>query len=295
MSNTKRLAKFLAVILSLLCLLGCGNQAYAPIAATTAPVWQFASELCQGTPLQVTRLINQSVSCLHDYTLTVDQMKVLENAELIVISGAGLEDFMEDILEHRQVLDASQAVPLLEANGDHHHEEHSGHDHEHDPHIWLSPKNAKIMAQNICVGLSQQYPEYAPIFQANLEDLTTQLDRLDQYAEESLASVHRRDIVTFHDGFSYLAQSYGLHILKAIEEEAGSEASAQMLIEVIQTVEQHDLPAVFTERSGSVSSADIICAETGIDQYCLDMAMASDDYFESMYHNIDTLKEALQP
>jgi len=53
------------------------------------------------------------------------------------------------------------------------------------------------------------------------------------------------------------------------------------------------LPAVFTESNGSVSAADIIAAETNISVYSLDMAMGGDSYFEAMYHNIDTIKEAL--
>jgi ABC-type Zn uptake system ZnuABC Zn-binding protein ZnuA len=79
-----------------------------------------------------------------------------------------------------------------------------------------------------------------------------------------------------------------------MEEESGSEASAQELKELIATVREHHLPALFTERSGSVSAAGIISAETGATVYALDMAMSGNDYFEAMYHNIDTIKEALE-
>ena len=79
-----------------------------------------------------------------------------------------------------------------------------------------------------------------------------------------------------------------------MEEESGSEASARELIHLIEEVEHHSLPAIFTERSGAESAASIISRETGTKQYVLDMAMAGDSYFDAMYHNIDTLKEALQ-
>ena len=79
-----------------------------------------------------------------------------------------------------------------------------------------------------------------------------------------------------------------------MEEESGSEASAAELIELIEEVEHHDLPAIFTETNGSVSAAGIIARETGAGSYALDMAMGGDSYFEAMYHNIDTLKEALE-
>ena len=63
---------------------------------------------------------------------------------------------------------------------------------------------------------------------------------------------------------------------------------------MIEEVEHHNLPAIFTEKSGSVSAAGIISRETGAKVYALDMAMAGDSYFDAMYHNINTLKEALQ-
>lgn len=296
----KKIASFLFFILILLISAGCASQPPAQIAATTAPVWQFTSAICEGTPLTVSRIVTESVSCLHDYTLTVKQMKMVESAEMIVISGAGLEEFMEDVLQGRNVVDASASISMLEMDGHHHHDapeqDEHGHDHyhAHDPHIWLSPANARIMAENICAGLTAQYPQYGDTFETNLEGLTARLQALQEYGEQALKDLTCRELITFHDGFSYLAQAFDLHILEAIEEESGSEASAQELIRLMETVERHDLPAVFTEISGSASSADIICAELGICSYALDMAMASDDYFESMYHNIDTVKEALQ-
>ena len=78
-----------------------------------------------------------------------------------------------------------------------------------------------------------------------------------------------------------------------MEEESGSEASARDLIELITLVEENALPAVFTETSGSSSAANIISRETGCGVCSLDMAMSGSSYFDAMYHNIDTIKEAL--
>ena len=78
-----------------------------------------------------------------------------------------------------------------------------------------------------------------------------------------------------------------------MEEESGSEASALELRELIELVEAHRLPAIFVERSGSDAAAKIIAAQTGVKIFTLDMAISGDDYFDAMYHNIDTVKEAL--
>ena len=288
----------LILIISLL-VSGCGSlQIPAQIATTTLPVYEFTVRLCEGTGLTVTQLVTEPVSCLHDYSLNVNQVRAAEAAELIVISGAGLEDFMADLLAQKTVIDSSAGISLLE--GGHHHDHEHGHEnsgdhhHEEDPHIWLSPRNAKIMAQNIAAGLSRQYPQFAAVFEENLSSLLQDLDALQAYGEAQLSSLRCRELITFHDGFAYLADAFGLVILEAVEEESGSEASAAELIHLITEVRHHGLPAIFTETLGSVSAAQVIAAETGVPVFELDMIMHGSSYFDSMYRNIDTLKGALE-
>ena len=294
----KHKAIVLILILILGLLSGCSTPAaYAQIAATTLPVYEFTSRLCDGTDLTVTRLITESVSCLHDYSLNVGQVKAAESAEVIVMNGAGLEEFMEDIL-HKSgyLIDSSYGISLIECEeeSDHDHDHgHEGHSHEVDNHIWLSPVNASMMAQNICEGLCGIYPEQESIFRSNLNALLADLNALQVYGKTQLADLSCRELITFHDGFGYFADCFDLNILRAIEEESGSEASAAELIELITEVEHHNLPAIFIETSGSASAASVISRETGTTIHTLDMAMAGDSYFTAMYHNIDTLKEAL--
>ena len=291
----KRYISFLIILCLLLS--GCvATREPAQIAATTLPVWEFATRLCEGTGITVTRLVTESVSCLHDYTLQVGQMQAIESAETVIISGAGLEEFLEDALHASDsIIDASAGIELLcpEEEHDHSHEE-QGHHHESDPHIWLSPANAAQMARNICAGLTSRYPEHTETFDGNLTDLLADLEALDAYGKQQLSELSCREIITFHDGFGYFAELYGLNILRAVEEESGSEASAAELIELIRLVEQNRLPAIFTETNGADAAAVTVAAETGAALFTLDMAMSGDSYFDAMYRNIDTLKEALE-
>ena len=291
----KRLLLLSAVAL-LIFFSGCtAREAPAQIAATTLPVYEFTSRLCEGTDLTVGRLVTESVSCLHDYSLNVRQVRTAESADLIVISGAGLEEFMEDLLYDKNVIDSSCGIELIECGESHDHDQgHAHHHHGTDSHIWLSPKNARLMASNICTGLSREYPRYADVFSENLEVLLADIDALQVYGTRALEELTCRELVTFHDGFAYLAASYDLTILRAVEEESGSEASASELKELILLIRDHQLPAIFTECNGSVSAADLIARETGIPIYTLDMAMSGDSWFTAMHHNIDTLKEALE-
>lgn len=281
----------LLLMLFVFILVGCSQEKPAKITATTLPVWEFSSQLCEGTDLTVSQLITDNVSCLHDYSLQVRQMRAIESAEVVICVGAGFEESMTDILTHANaVIDASIDIDVhCNDHGEHSHE----HNHEHDPHIWLSPKNAIQMCNNICRELCNLYPEHIAVFQSNLSTLTNKLNTLQKYGEESLRDLSCRDLITFHDGFAYFAECFDLHILKAIEEESGSEASAQELAELINLVNAHHLPAIFTEVNGSNAAAEVIAQEIEVQIYSLDMVISGESYFDAMYRNINTIKEAL--
>lgn len=291
----KKILILLLTPLILVSMIGCTAQHdNVNILTTTAPVFTFTSQLCTNTDLIVDCLITENVSCLHDYTLQTRQMRAIQGSNLVIISGAGLEESFSDALpSDTKILDASVGIALL-CSDDH---EHTGHDHEHyhseDPHIWLAPQNAMLMVNNIAAGLVRQYPQYATVIEKNRLELQSRLAELDAYGKKQLNTISCRELITFHDGFAYMAESFGLHLLYAIEEESGREASASELIHLCNLVTEHHLPAVFVEKSGSVSAAKIISAETDTKLYQLDMAM-SGDYFTAMYHNINTLEEALR-
>lgn len=282
----------LLFMICILVLTGCTAPQTAQIATSTMPVAEFTAYICKGTDLTVSQLITEEISCLHDYSVQVSQMRLVENAEVIVISGAGLEDFLNDTLQNAEhIIDASVGIPLICQDG--HSHNHEAHHHEEDPHIWLSPKNAMQMSRNICQQLCIRYPEHTEQFKSNLNGLLQQLNDLQKYGEETLEHLASRDLITFHDGFSYFAECYDLTILKSIEEESGSEASAQDLLELIKLVDDNHIPAIFVEANGSRSAAEIVKRETGAKIFTLDMAISGESYFDAMYKNIDTIKGAL--
>lgn len=283
------------------CLLaGCGTVEADEnaVAATARPVYLFTEAVCDGTDLEVSCLINPGASCLHDYSLSVTEMKAVELSRVIVLNGGGLEDFMTDMLRSSQTtIDAGAGVQLLEAH-DHDHGDaetgHAGHDHEEDPHYWMDPDIAASMVQNIAAGLSELYPQYADTFAANADAYCARLEELHEYGLALLSDLKCRELVTFHDGFSYFAEAFDLHIAAAIEEESGSEASAADLKAIIGIVQASDIPAIFVETNGSTSAASAISRETGAKVYTLDMLMSGDgDYFTVMEQNLQTIKEAL--
>jgi len=234
--------KITIFILLLLCFAfaGCSkSDITTDVLTTTAPLYDFSSRLCAGTDITVACLITESVTCLHDYTLQTQQMRAIESAQILVLSGAGLEESFGDIFTSaKHTIDASAGINLLCNNNtdkknvynhDHHH-------HTNDPHIWLSPINAKNMVENIYKELCTAYPQHAQQFEINRAQLISELDSLQTYADTQLSGISTRKLITFHDGFTYLADAFDLEILHTIEEESGREASAAELISICNLI-----------------------------------------------------------
>lgn len=278
--------RIFAILLALALLLsGCAAQTDAPsadILATTAPVAQIVGAVTAGSGLTVATLISEPVSCVHDYALSVDQMRAVEQAKHIVISGAGLEEFMADVLTSRAVIDASEGLALL-----------PGEEGESDPHTWLAPENMIAMTRTVEAALAAEYPQHAALFAENADIWCEKLDELQSYGEQHLADLSCRRLVTFHDGFAYFAQAFGLEIAASMEIEAGSEPSARELEEIISLLQDQGIPAVFTEINGTADAAELVARETGCAVFSLDTAISSVNYLSAMTQNIDTIKEAL--
>lgn len=323
--------RLLPLLLSLGLLCGC-SPAAAPreedgltIVATTYPIYMFADAVTRSVEgVRVERLNTGSVSCLHDYTLSVSDMKKLEKADVIALNGAGLEEFMEDALAYSnaKVIDCSEGVELLEnlshhhvededGDHDHGHDDH-GHDHGHwDPHYWMDPRNARIMAANICQELTRFDSENTHTYEQNAAVLDCLLSGLDLYLREDMLQANLTDegievggLVTFHDGFQYFAHAYDLPLLESIEEEAGSEASAKEIVEITHLVKEHGLPVIFTEFNGSDATATAISRETGCQVAQLTMIMDElegqvegdfqSDYLNGMVYNMATVIDAFR-
>lgn len=263
------------------------------IVATTYPVYLFTTAVTEGVEgVEVTRLITESISCLHDYTLTVNDMKAIEQADILIMNGAGLEDFMSDALAQTSasVIDCSENIDLLAA------QDHEGHDHdtEYDPHIWMTKEGASAMMTAILQGLSELDADNVQLYTDNCNSAIDLLSTIPDKTAPLLCPY----FITFHDGFQYFSNAFGLTLLKSIEEEEGSEASAAEIKEIVALIEEYDIPAIFTEKNGSDATAQAISRETGAAVYQLDMIMSGDGsgigpYIDAMNANLDTIVQAL--
>ena len=151
------------------------------------------------------------------------------------------------------------------------------------------------MCRNIAAGLAEFYPDKQPLIQQNLFAVTAEYEAAQTYGEETLKALSCRELVTFHDGFSYFARAFGLEVAAAMEIEEGSEPSAKEIESVIRLVETEAIPAVFCEENGERQTAETVARQTGAGLYALTMGMDGGEAgcTDAICHNIDTIREAL--
>ncbi len=280
----KAIRFLLAAAMTLLLLSGCGSQAAEAsegdtVLCTTYPMYYLTNRLLEGAEgVTAELMISEPVSCLHDYTLTTEEMKKIERADLIVMNGAGLEDFMQTALA--QTPEENIIAAQDQASG--------------DPHYWLSPERYLAACNVISNGLNEKYPAQSALLRSNQSSLTEELAALQENLNAKLNGLSCRKLITFHDGFSCFAQAFDLEILASIEEEEGAEPSAAELKEICDLVEEYQIPAIFVEKNGSASAAEVIARETGVKIYTLNTIMdGQTDYITAMEGNIQAVKEAL--
>lgn len=288
----KKLLSLILALTMLLALVGCAKTSDSEssglkVVCTTYPVYLLTKAVTkdvQGVNLEV--LVEQSISCIHDYSLSVTDMKKLESADVVIINGANFESFLNGIdFTSKTVIDSSRGIALL----------------DNDPHIWLDPHRAGEMAQNIGSELEKLHPSIFPGCTLAAEEYALELDELKASLAAQLEGISCRELITFHDGFTYFAAAFDLDILKAIEEESGSEASAAEVAEMISLVKEHSLPAIFTEVNGSSSTAEAIARETDAQVATLNMIISgdgleneADPYAAAMTANVTAVAEAMK-
>lgn len=277
------------------------------LVASTYPIYLFLSEVTKGADgVTVTPLVNQKVSCLHNYTLTVNEMKVIEGADVLFMNGAGLDDFVLDAAHSSPKLtlvDCSSGIDLLPLKEQHEEAEaaEQGHDEgDWDPHYWLDPARAVTMLSTMAEQLSKLDPDNQALYQKNAAAAAEMIAAEYARFQQELASLNCRKLITFHDGFSYFADAFDLTILLAVEEEEGQEASAQVISHALSLINTHKLPAIFTEQYSSDATAKAIVREAGVSVHPLTLIMSGSTeqpgislYLASMEQNVKTILEAL--
>ncbi|MCI5831146.1 MAG: metal ABC transporter substrate-binding protein [Treponema sp.] len=262
------------------------------ITVTFYPLYVLLSNITDGIEgVELSVLAPADTGCLHDYQLTTKDMKKIEDCDILVANGSGMEDFIEKILSTKKdsLILATEGFGLVDNNS----------------HVWVSPQGAIYETQKIVEGLVHLNPENAAKYVQNGNAYLAKLEELTKYMHSMLDEYKGKKIVTFHEAFPYFASEFGLEIASVIEREPGEVPGPKELKEQIEEINSilaaGNKIALFAEPQYSSKAAEIIAKETGLKVYELDpcvtgdfnSATLKDSYIINMKKNAEVLKEAL--
>jgi zinc/manganese transport system substrate-binding protein len=322
----------LVALIPLWVLAACGDDA-APVrstnpdaplqvVATTTVLADFAA-IIGGERVGVYSLAKPNVD-LHDYEPSPADLNAIRSARLVVANGVGLEEWLDATISSSgtkaTVVDTSTGVTLREGAHDHEDEgdkakekakdaKASGDDHadhEHDPHIWHDPRNAKLMVTTIAKGFSAADPDGRAIYERNLATYLAELDTLDREIEAKVATLSNKKLVTNHDAFGYFVDRYGFDLVGSIipSFDSSAELSASDLRALVDTIKAERVTAIFSESSLPAKTAKSIGRDAGVKVVAGDAALYGDGlgpagsaggtYLKMMRHNATTIVENLR-
>jgi len=276
-------------VFSLLMASGCGTQQASEsegektiVAVTVLPQKAFVEAVC-GDLAEVVTMVPPGNSP-GNYEPTPMEMEAFSEAAVYFTIGVPTEE--ANILpeaEDMEIVDL--AAKVAEVYPDR--EFGSG---DRDPHIWLSPKRAKVMVEAIAETMSSLDAENAQTYQENAEAFIKEIDDADAEIKELFSGVRNKAFIVFHPAFGYFADDYGLGMY-ALEED-GKEATPQELQDMIDFAEAEDIKTIFTQAEIDSGQADAFAEEIGGEVVVLDPL--SDDYIANLISMAQSIAGAMQ-
>ena len=282
-------ATVVCALISLL-LASCANptpQGQKHILVTFYPLLDITQEIA-GTQIPVESLIPPGVEA-HEYDPKVSDIKKLNNALLFVRIGLEWAPMEEHVSQNAATpsIIVSDNVTLLRgiAGG------------AIDPHIWLSPREMMIVAQDIANGLMKTDPANAARYQENLEQVEQKLRTLDDEYRTGLSNCAQSTIIVSHLAFSYVANDYGFtqYGLAGLSPEA--DISPAQLSALIGVAKEKGLHTILMEQLVDPRISETLASEIGGKALIinhLDVQKPGEDYFSQMRQNLQTLRIALE-
>jgi zinc transport system substrate-binding protein len=260
------------------------------IVTTILPLYCFASAVA-GELAQVDNLLPENASG-HDYQLSAQDARKLNNADLVIATGLGLED---ELLGRRLKAPAVKAAAGIDPIRGHVHDDHR-HGDDANPHFWLDPLLAAHAVTNILQALQKADPQNADGYARNAVSYVARLHKLDQEIAAALAPYRGRTLVTSHDAFPYFARRYSLQIAGVVQEVADVEPTARHLSELRALIRNKKIGVIFMETGSDTRRVKQLAADLGVKIATLDPLesgpLSPTAYEEGMRRNVESIRKA---
>ena len=278
------------------------------------PIYDLTKSIA-GEDLDVKSLMPLDVEA-HDWEPSAKDMKDLSSADLLIINGASMEPWVDQVKEalpDLKILDLSQGLDLLNASEDEH-EEADAHDHDHeeaedhhhhhgdtDPHTFLSIKNAIQYVDKINLALKEIQPDTSQNFDQRSKDLSQELSDLLTKYQKVFSEKKSKTFIVPHSAFAYLAKDFNLDQYPLQGLTSVDEPDLKTIQEAITTCEKLGITKVFYEYGGPSKGAETIAKEAKVETAPLatmEMQVPSKGskevhYVDLMEMNLENISESL--
>jgi ABC-type Zn uptake system ZnuABC Zn-binding protein ZnuA len=254
--------------------------------------------------IKVDLLLPSNFGCPHDYALSPDDLKKIHNADILVINGLGLEEFLDDALISAnpalKIINASDSIKPVNLKYSHVYDESDSKAHQYNPHIFSSPHEASIMVTYISQRLAFYLPAYGKQIIENGRLYATGIDSVSKLYRDSLINLANPRVAELHEIFDYLAQDFGFEIVEILQKEPGQEPSAKEMLAIKKRLGEQKIAAIFTEPQYSKKIAEVMGKELDIPVYELDpvatgpISAPLDHYEQTMAKNLKILIKAMK-
>ena len=250
------------------------------------PMYILAENITEGASnVELENMANVNVGCLHDYTLTTEDMKKVENADIFITNGMGMESFIDTIINSNEgmyILDSSNDIQNL-----------ISHEDETNAHIWTSIDNYIIQVRNVAEGLKENDPDNVEIYEKNANEYIQELENLKENYLQELDDLQGKKAICLNEAFEYLGQELGMELITVQTDHEESTISAEMLRSIIDEVKQQNIEIILIDKNDNKANAETIANETGAKILELNSgltgSMEKNAYIEAMRENFDLL------
>ncbi len=292
----KRLSVFIAAAI-LVCAFTCHAKPPIKAVVTILPLEYFLEEIGK-SHVFVTTLIPPGGNP-HTYEPTPGQMNSISRADLYIKMGSGLEfeliwmDKLAALNRKMVICDVSQGIDIIKTADNEHSSHNDSNQHNHgtmDPHIWLSPVNGIIIAENIRDTLVRIDPENSDQYYDNASRLIEELNLLIHDIESDLSALKNRSFLVFHPSWGYFARDFNLEQIPLKQD--GKEITPRMLGSIIKKARNEGARAIFASPQFSIKSASVIADEINGKVILIDAVKK--EYMENLRSVSKILRENLQ-
>lgn len=250
------------------------------------PIYIMTTNITDGASgVDVSNMAEHITGCIHDYTLTVADLRKFEDADVFIQNGKKLESFTDKIIElypNVKIIESGENVDNLIED-----------EEEINAHIWLSIDNYISQINNIASNLSKLNPENAEIYAKNRTEYLEKLNKL-KIEYNTIINLQNKKAICLNDSLEYLLNDMKIDVTSIETNHEESVLSAETLRNIINKMKKENIKTIFVDKDDNIKTAQILADETEAKIYTLDSGMSGngikEDYINVMQYNLEVLR-----